>query len=227
MTPSPSRWLRNRKEARRQHGAGTTNMRDSQRSRVYAFERSIPGLQARTGSMTLEAADDYAFSVWVKERGRYGFAKRTAPRVEAGRNGGTAYGQHLITLGVWARQPAVVLHELAHCLTPGDQHGPRFVGVAIGLYCRYLGLDRDELLAAAYEHGVKVNLRSIGATPRYGWHKRAVRALQRLGGRAENLVTLAMEMGVSYRVAQGALLTLLRTAAVKMRGKTIILVGEV
>ena len=217
-------------------------MRDSQRSRVYAWERSIPGLHQWRGTMSLEESDALVRRVWRKERGRYGLAKHPVPTVRAGRGGGSGgYGN--ISLGRWARQPVVVLHELAHCLTlPKRQffregfgaerrraeagHGPRFVGVAIGLYCRHLGCDRDELLAAAEEHGVRVDTRSIGTTPRFGWARRAVRALERLRGRAANETELAVEMGVGYRTVRGALLVLARQRRISRCGRKIVLLSH-
>ncbi len=196
--------------------------RDSQRSKVYAWEQSLRDIHQARGTLDLAECAEYTKRVWRSERGRYGLAKRAIPEVRAGRGGGHAgpLGDY-IELGRWARQPAVVLHEIAHCLAPGGRdhslyHGPRFVGVLIGLFCRHLGADRDELLAAAAEHGVKVNLTAIGAVPSFGWHRRVFRALQAAGGRATEM-DLAVALGVSYRVVQGALLTIFRQGRARRR----------
>lgn len=200
-------------------------MRDSQRSKVYAWERSIDGLVRGIGTLRFEEAEAMFNRIWRSERGRYGHAKRQTPVVKKGRGGGrTTMGGTSIKLGVWARQPSVVLHEMAHCLAPvGEHHGPRFVGTVIGLYCRHMGMDRDELVERAYERGVKVNLTAIGAVPEFGWHKRVERALWKEGGSAKSDMALAITMGVSFRVVRGAMLTLIRQGRARYAGRKLIL----
>lgn len=203
--------------------------RDSQRSAVYAWERTIEGVRTSGEFLDLEEIDVFISRVWPKERGRYGRPRSKAPaiqRVHWGQTRAISHG-NAVSFPRWARNPWVVLHELAHELLPtGEHHGGRFVGCLIGLACRHMGLDRDYLVRSAEEAGVRVNLIAIGATPRYGWHKRAVDALVRLKGVATNDVELAFEMGVGYRAARGACLTLLRDGVVRRRGRSIILINR-
>jgi hypothetical protein len=56
----------------------------------------------------------------------------------------------------------LLLHELAHALSSTadgrtDAHGPRFVGLYLGLLTRYLRLPEEELLVSLKEHGVAVD----------------------------------------------------------------------
>lgn len=203
--------------------------RDSQRSAVYDWERALDGVEMFREMMTLDEVGEMVKKVWRSERGRYGLANTRdleIRRVHWGQSRALAFGAS-VSYPKWARNPWVVLHEIAHCLNRRAEgqasHGPRFVGILIGLACRHMGLDRDHLVRAAEEMGVKVNLIAIGATPRYGWHKRAVDALVRLGGRAANDVELAFEMQVGYRAARGACLTLIRDGVVRRRGRAIVL----
>lgn len=199
--------------------------RDSQRSKVYAWERAIGYFNDAT-EWPIEQCEAYARQVWRSERGRYGLARRPAPAILRGRGRSVAaYGGGWIRLARRGRRPMTILHELAHCLNPGGRHDARFAGIVTGLYCRHLGMDSEALLGAALEFGVKVNLTAIGKVPDYGWHRRAVDALERLGGKAANLIELAGEMGVSYRVAWGACLSLIRANAIRRRGKGIVLVA--
>lgn len=155
--------------------------RDNQRSKVYAWERAA--VREITGRgigvpefQSLEQCREWAAPIWKKERGRVGLAKARAPSIERpawGQRRALAHDDHRITLPRWARNRWVILHEVAHRLTPHDQaHGPRFVGVLIGLVCRWLELDVKQLMQMAEERGVKYYLRSIGVVPVCGtaWH---------------------------------------------------------
>ena len=116
--------------------------RDNQRSRVYAWERAaVRHLAGRAFESSefesLAECVDWAEPIRRKERGRVGLAKVRAPSIERpawGQRSALAHPDHRITLPRWARSRWVILHELAHRLTPRDEaHGPRFVGVLIGL----------------------------------------------------------------------------------------------
>ncbi len=170
---------------------------------------------------TMQSLDEvtaFAAPIWRAERGRYGLAKKPMPRIEAGR-GGRAFGSYLIRLGRKERNPYVVLHEMAHCLTPHDEaHGPRFVGGLIGLLARHLGGDADTLLQAAYDAGVKVDTRSIGAVPEYPWAKRVEKHLPGTD------MQIAIALGVSFRIVRGAALQLIRQGKARWKGKTLVAV---
>ncbi len=196
--------------------------RDNQRSRVYEWERhasKTARLQMYMGDMTLEEAVAWATPIWRSERGRVGLAKVRAPSIERphwGQRSALAHPDHRITLPRWARNKWVVLHELAHRLTPHDEaHGPRFVGVLIGLVCRHIdGLDADWLMRLADEHGVKYYVKSIGVVPVRGlaWH--VERAIASNGPMtpmdAACWLSLADGVEITERQVRGAVLPLIR-----------------
>jgi len=85
---------------------------------------------------------------------RYKPNAKRSPVVQSGRGGGQAYGSSRITLGVPARNPQYVLHEVAHCLTVYtkyqkgplgqeritlESHGPEFVRILCDLLDWYSG----------------------------------------------------------------------------------------
>ena len=205
--------------------------RDSQRSAVYAWENAaIPRHAAydRRVSKGLEDVEPFVRRVWLSERGRYGLAKHPVPEVKggAGHARGNAYG---LKLPPWARRsPAVILHEIAHGLDKrsgygagrSGWHGPRFVGILIGLLARHLGLDAEALMAQADERGVRYDVRSVGAVPR-------VRLADRLADvLPATPIEAAVALGVSYRQVHGAALRLLGAGrAAWSRGRRVALAG--
>jgi putative metallohydrolase (TIGR04338 family) len=200
----------------------TSSTRDSQRSRVYRWERAAVAREHwQPVFETVGDAQAWADAVWRRERGRMGLAGVRAPdfeRPHRGQRHALAYTWgHRITLPRWARSRWVVLHELAHLLAPhSPAHGPRFVGALIGLGSRWLDLDAQQLMRSADEHGVTYWVRTIGSVPLHGpsWH--ALRALQRSGHGCtlmELQCSLAIEDGLDFKPAQvrGAALHLVAT----------------
>jgi hypothetical protein len=197
------------------------NQRDRQRSRVYAWEKAAStnltrmvdgqvGIHRHTYSEfeTLAQCSEFLAPIWAAERGRYGRSRVPMPTIERpswGQRSALAHWDHRITLPKWARNRWVILHEAAHRLTPGDEaHGPRFVGVLIGLLARHGGYDAYELMAAADEAGVKYHVRSVGSVP-----------VQSLSERLHRLLPVqemdaAFELDVSWRQVRGASLQLVR-----------------
>ena len=164
-----------------------TRERDTQRSRVYGWERAVARLERRDFyAMDWERLDQvqaWLDPIWRAERGRYGKGRWPAPEIRR-----PAWGQwsalahqhaHAITLPRHYRNPWVALHEMAHLLIPPHQapHGARFVGVLIGIAARHLEYDADELMLTADEHGVRYNRTSIGRVPERGIRWRALKAL--------------------------------------------------
>lgn len=196
-------------------------MRDSQRSRVYAWERSQnPDGSIWKQTMSIEEVEAFVKRIWRSERGRYGKkAWQQAPMVE-GYRGGTrawAHGDSKLAFSKRCRNQYVALHELAHALNETHSgHDGRFVGILIGLLARHLGRDADALTASALEMGVKVHTRSIGAVPVYPWFKRVQKLLPC------TVMDAAVELEVSYRVVLGALLQLeKRGLATRRRARAI------
>lgn len=197
--------------------------RDGQRSRVYAWERRCVKELGR-GNISiaefesLQECASYAEPIWRKERGRVGMAERAAPTIERphrGQRRALAHFGHRITLPRWVRSRWIILHELAHRLTAMDEPlGPRFVGVLIGLACRWLDYDANQLMALADEEGVAYYVRSIGSVPVRGltWH--VERAVRHHGPMTEIdlacYLSLAQGVDATPRQVRGAALQLIR-----------------
>lgn len=161
--------------------------RDSQRSKVYAWERRVARLEKRSiyqsDPASVEAVAQWINPIWIAERARYGRPSQPCPEVRPAKWGQTnalAYvDRQVMALPRWSRNQWVIVHELTHLLLPvGTRHGPRFVGALIGVASRHLDFDPDELLAAAEEFGLKVDRRTIGAVPERGIQWRSLRALK-------------------------------------------------
>lgn len=147
-------------------------MRDSQRSKLYKAETAFRKLELKSplSDNPLKTVTDAQIYVDEVLR-RAWFRKRWGTRlirVEGGRGGGKAYGSYLITLGVWARQEAVILHEIAHCVAPYRvKHGPEFAGIYILLVDRMFGKEAGQTLRKIYkEHGVRYSFKAV-PKPRY------------------------------------------------------------
>jgi hypothetical protein len=222
--------------------------RDNQRSRVYAWEaaavRRVLGLSIYAPEYkTLDECAAFADPVWVKERGRVGRAKIAAPSIERpnwGQRKGIAHHGDgwvradngalrrtggRITLPKWARSRWVILHEMAHRLTPKDEaHGGRFVGVLMGLAARWLDADASMLMELADEHGVRFHVRSIGVVPVNGpaYHVRRALRDQAPMSAMDLACYLSLHDGVDVTVRQvrGAAVTLIRLGEARwLRGK--------
>lgn len=208
--------------------------RDNQRSRVYAWERSAIDPAHRLACFaTSEEVSAWLSPIWRKERARVGLAGTPAPTVTRAHRGQLrpyAHHDHRISLPKWARSTWVALHELAHRLTPQDEaHGPRFVGVLIGLGCRHLDLDAAELMRAADQAGVKYHVRSIGNVPVHGpmWH--LSRALATEGPMTPVEAACWLDLGtgvdVSAKQVRGAALALVRAGRARWYRKKLHLIN--
>ncbi|MFN7570712.1 MAG: hypothetical protein ACK5TK_04525 [Betaproteobacteria bacterium] len=210
--------------------------RDSQRSRVYDWERTAVRQCLRRSIYApdpefadLEAIEVWLAPIWRAERGRLGRARVPAPALARklwGQRRATAGWDHVLKLPRWARSPWVVLHELAHRLTPHDEaHGPRFVGVLIGLACRHIeGLHAETLMALADDMRVRYYLRSIGKVPVITLPQRVEQVLRDQGPLPEMFI--ASELDLSYRQVRGAALTLIRTRRARWYRKRLVLCGD-
>lgn len=211
--------------------------RDTQRSRVYAWEQACVAQLAHSSIYdaefkTLEECADYAAPIWRKERGRVGLARAAGPRIERphrGQRKGLAHPDGRITLPRWARSRWVILHEMAHLLTPRDEpHGPRFVGVLIGLIARHLDYDATQLMALADEMGVKYHVRTVGVVPVRGpvWH---VERVVRLHGPMTEMdlachLSLAEGIDITPPQVRGAALHLIKCGRARwLRHKLVLL----
>jgi putative metallohydrolase (TIGR04338 family) len=209
--------------------------RDTQRSRVYEWERRGAALERRDFYApkweSLADVITWVKPIWRSERGRYGRAGAGMPAIERpawGQRRALAYtSERRITLPRWARSPWVMLHELAHTLISARDipHGPRFMGVLIGLVCRHLEYDATELMRIADEAGVKYDVRSIGTVPVRGVQWRAQKALEVEGPMSPMDLACWLSLGsyhepVTARQVRGAMLGLVRAGKARLlRGK--------
>src|SRR4051812_28459114 len=133
--------------------------RDAQRQRLYRWERSAIG---RGDKLPVLQAIELVAAVWVAECARYGRAGVPVPEVVVSRRNRPSAAHacamdHQIVLGVIATCKEVILHEVAHMLSPAEEaHGPRFVGILIGLLSRHLQHDAQALLRSALAAGLRV-----------------------------------------------------------------------
>jgi putative metallohydrolase (TIGR04338 family) len=153
-------------------------VRDSQKSRHYSAERFLYDTGKtviKTGSknfpeikfnLTKQSSIYDCQSYLNIICDQYWFRQRFGTRqiyIEAGRNGGKAFGSNRITLGTWARNEAIILHELAHCLAPHKaKHGAEFAGIFLFLVKNAFGADIAKQLRESYKtHRVKYNNKAI------------------------------------------------------------------
>jgi len=127
--------------------------RDYQRKRVYDWENScLMPLSINRKNLTL----DECYSVMEIAIKKSQHTLYRLPNLHDGRGHRRAasYGG-CIALPKWARQDVVVLHELAHELTPGAiPHGPEFVYVYINLLHAVLGRSKAVMKMEAADMGV-------------------------------------------------------------------------
>lgn len=156
------------------------HLRDNQRQRIYDAEGAACHAvgEAKWGQ-TIKNADlqDYVNGVLERRaiRSRWG---RRYITVKLTRGGAHAdyYGTE-IALGLKSRNPWIILHEIAHCLTPADKyafHGPEYAGVFLFLVENVLGKKQADALRAAFKEGrVRHNRKAV---PAAGTHRVATQA---------------------------------------------------
>lgn len=140
--------------------------RDSQRSKVYDAERVLQqGDQGWTFRETQEYVNRITRTRWWKNRGGPPFVLvkdgRGTTWAKAWDPYTTAKGEDrpaTINLPRWARDPIVVLHELAHLLTLATEaaHGPTYCTNYLALTKRFLGEETHRILRDSFKnHNVK------------------------------------------------------------------------
>lgn len=97
-----------------------------------------------------------------------------------------------------------ILHEIAHCLTPGYRyadHGPEFAGVLITLIRHQMGKEHaDEMKASFREHRVKFNMKAVpapGSKPVVTKTEKV--AKERAAAKAQNAQRLAEQRAAAER----------------------------
>lgn len=146
-----------------------TRPRDSQRARLYRAEgevdagRRLPTVERMQAWVDGLVATEWFLARWGERsfEVRPGFGHR---RATADQNG-------VLQMPKWARTELVLLHEVAHCVTPIvlASHGPEYAGVLLALARRAMGPGTAQLLEDAF---VRERVRwSLAAVPevRPGW----------------------------------------------------------
>ena len=125
--------------------------RDSQRARLYRAEgevdpgRRLPTVERMQAWVDALVVTDWFVARWGERsfvvRPGYGHRRATADAV----NG-------VLQMPKWARTELVLLHEIAHCLTPAifASHGPEYAGVLLALARRGMGLGTAQRLEDAF-----------------------------------------------------------------------------
>ena len=127
-----------------------TRPRDSQRARLYRAEgevdsgRRLPTVARMQSYVDAVVATDWFLARWGERTldVRPGFGHR---RATADQNG-------VLQMPKWARSELVLLHEIAHCLTPVDvaAHGPEYAGVLLALARRAMSPGTAQRLEDAF-----------------------------------------------------------------------------
>ena len=135
----------------------TKAVRDFQRSRVYRSEEScLPSIPQR-GFDRVEHMQAYVDELLATRFCR-GLLAGGPITVKDGRGSRRARtdGSTWIAVPRAMRREWVLLHEVAHCLTP-DKHGPQFCACYLELVRRRLGPEAADALALAFAgHRVRV-----------------------------------------------------------------------
>ena len=124
--------------------------RDSQRARLYRAEgevdsgRRLPTVERMQAYVDALCAADWFLPRWGAQtiEVRPGFGHRRATADEHG----------VLQMPKWARTELVLLHEVAHCLTPRTcaPHGPEYAGVLLALARRGMGPGSAQRLEDAF-----------------------------------------------------------------------------
>jgi len=124
--------------------------RDSQRARLYRAEGTVdPGQKLPTVERMQAWVDGLLATDWFVAR--WG-ARAFEVRPGFGHRRATADQNGVLQMPKWARTELVLLHEIAHCLTPWTlaSHGPEYAGVLLALTRRGMGPGPAQLLEDAF-----------------------------------------------------------------------------
>ena len=124
--------------------------RDSQRARLYRAEAEVDaGRRLPTVERMQSYVDGLVGADWFVAR--WG-ARRFEVRPGFGHRRATADQNGVLQMPRWARSELVLLHEVAHCLTPlaFAGHGPEYAGVLLALARRGMGPATAQRLEDAF-----------------------------------------------------------------------------
>ena len=129
---------------------GPARPRDSQRARLYRAEGQLdPGRRLPTVARMQAWVDGLAATDWFVDH----WGTRTFEvRPGFGHRRATADMDGVLQMPKWARSELVLLHEIAHCVTPLTfaSHGPEYAGVLLALARRGMGPGTAQRLEDAF-----------------------------------------------------------------------------
>jgi hypothetical protein len=141
--------------------------RDSQRSKLYTAEGAFHGApDFKTVPECQAYVDSVMASRWVRAR----WKQRVTVHDGRGRSSASGGTSGRLNLPLWSRSRYVILHEMAHVLTPYQYaaHGPEYAGVLLSLVHHILGQETAAKLRVSFkEHRVRYNLKGVPSSPRY------------------------------------------------------------
>ena len=124
--------------------------RDSQRARLYRAEGEVDtGRRLPTVARMQAYVDEIAGADWFLAR--WG-ARAFEVRPGFGHRRATADEHGILQMPKWARTELVLLHEIAHCVTPRTvaSHGPEYAGVLLALARRAMSPGTAQSLEDAF-----------------------------------------------------------------------------
>jgi putative metallohydrolase (TIGR04338 family) len=140
--------------------------RDSQRARLYRAEEEVAKGRRLPKVADLQAYVDGVLAAdWFLAR--WG-GRRFEARPGHGHRRATASRDGVLQFPLWARTELVVLHEVAHPLTPEEcaPHGPEYAGVLLVLVRRAMGVAPAQALEDAFaRHRVRHTLAAVAVAP--------------------------------------------------------------
>jgi len=125
--------------------------RDSQRARLYRAEGEVdPGRRLPTVERMQAWVDGLVATDWFVAR--WG-ARVFEVRPGFGHRRATADQDGVLQMPKWARSELVLLHEVAHCLTPVTlaSHGAEYAGILLALARRGMGPGTAQHLEDAFD----------------------------------------------------------------------------
>jgi hypothetical protein len=139
-----------------------TEVRDHQRSRVYAWEESFIALRD-SSSVTFAQAQGVVDAIWADMALRFPPKVIRLPR----QSRTTVADATRLSIRLADTTPSwCLLHELAHAMSSthegdSDGHGPRFMGLYAQMLIRYLRVPPDVLRKSLHDANIEVDMDAI------------------------------------------------------------------
>jgi putative metallohydrolase (TIGR04338 family) len=133
--------------------------RDSQKSKLYAAERQVPGFHTEDRIETVPEIEAFVATVlrspWlVRTFGRFRIRVHDGRRhrIACAYPPSFAYGHATIVMPRWARSKMIALHEIAHVMTPAVYawHGREYAALYLQLVRHFLGAQKFRQLRTAF-----------------------------------------------------------------------------